>query len=155
MPVFGGKPVSLLSTVSSRSLSSPFSTASSGLSNSHPLLFSLDSIPPDLLYPYVPRPHRELEPGHPRPSVIVQDFVRWADVVAQCIENHIRRVSRHIYHVSTFSKARNGLSHPLAQYPTRAPRHVGSIRCVDSLPKSNIIHSCFLHHSLVTNFVFR
>ena len=30
-------------------------------------------------------------------SMIAQDFVRWADVVAQCIENHIRRVSRHVF----------------------------------------------------------
>lgn len=26
-------------------------------------------------------------------SMIAQDFARWADVVVQCIENHIRRVS--------------------------------------------------------------
>ena len=29
-------------------------------------------------------------------SMIAQDFVRWADVVVQSIENHIRRVSVHV-----------------------------------------------------------
>ena len=32
-------------------------------------------------------------------SMIAQDFARWADVVVQCIENHIRRVS---YYVSSY-----------------------------------------------------
>ena len=30
-------------------------------------------------------------------SMIAQDFARWADVVVQCIENHIRRVSHHVH----------------------------------------------------------
>ena len=29
-------------------------------------------------------------------SMIAQDFARWADVVVQCLENHIRRVSHRV-----------------------------------------------------------
>ena len=53
-------------------------------------------------------------------SMIAQEFTRWANVVTQCIENHIRRVSHYVSHY---------LPNPIEPASTRA----GTATCMVAL----------------------